>query len=548
MATTSSSPANKPPARRWNGWGDPAQEYPLPASARDYLSTRLQPEACPEDATLEQVIVQIPASRLPSHPLVNIDPELRLRHARGHSLPDWVALRSGRINTFPDGVAFPTTSQDVQELFTYARQAGALVIPYGGGTSVVGHINPLVDSRPVLTLDMSQMNALTALDETSRLATIGAGASGPQIEAQLNDHGYTLGHFPQSFEYSTLGGWIATRSCGQQSYYYGRLENLFAGGEIVTPEGVVELPPLPASAAGPDLRQFVLGSEGRLGVVTRGTMRVQPCPEVNKFYGAFFHDWESGSAAMKDFAQKGLPISMARLSNALETETTLILSGKERLTGWADRGLNLLGFHQGYCLLIFGVTGPASQAGEILGNARRLIRRHHGLFAGGIPGKLWAQSRYRSPYLRNTLWNLGIAVDTLETAVPWKSVRTCSDAILNGLQQSFEDQGYPGLAFAHLSHLYQDGASIYVTCLFPRAVDPDETLRRWTALKLAGSQAVVSHAGTISHQHGVGLDHLPYLQAEKGELGLDLIQAVRHRADPLGMMNPGKLVEVQDVV
>ncbi len=228
-------------------------------------------------------------------------------------------------------------------MFKYARNTGAAVIPYGGGTSVVGHINPIATGAPVLSIDLGHFNHLVDLDETSHLATFGAGVRGPEVERQLNQQGYTLGHFPQSFELSTLGGWVATRSSGQQSYYYGRIEDLFAGGHVETPRGPIDLPPLPASAAGPDLRQVFLGSEGRLGIITRVTVRVQPLPEFEAFYGVFFPEWEAGVEAVRQIAQEGVGLSMMRLSNACETETTLALSGKDALVRWASRGLRLLG-------------------------------------------------------------------------------------------------------------------------------------------------------------------------------------------------------------
>ena len=218
--------------KRWNGWGDEAVKHPLPDAAAQFLEERVGPPQPVPDAPLAAVVGQVPESRLTHHPAISTDPAERLRHARGHSLPDWVALRRGRIGVFPDGVAYPTSGEDVRALIDYAAQTGARLIPYGGGTSVVGHINPLVGDAPVLSVDLSRMNRLLHLDERTRLATFGAGVNGPNLEAQLRAHGLTLGHYPQSFEYSTLGGWIATRSSGQQSLHYGRIERLFAGGTL----------------------------------------------------------------------------------------------------------------------------------------------------------------------------------------------------------------------------------------------------------------------------------------------------------------------------
>ncbi|MDP3185970.1 MAG: FAD-binding oxidoreductase [Anaerolineales bacterium] len=545
--------------KRWNGWGEESHMYPLPDSAARYLAEQVGAGACLPDAAIEQVLAAVPPSRLASHPLISVDAEERLRHARGQSLPDWIALRSGRIGVFPDGVAYPACDEDVRALLDYARRTGTRLIPYGGGTSVVGHINPLPGDAPVLTLDLSRLNHLLELDETSHLATFEAGVAGPEIERQLRARGYTLGHFPQSFEFSTLGGWIATRSSGQQSYYYGRIESLFAGGHLETPLGALDLPPHPASAAGPDIKQLILGSEGRLGVVTRATLRVRRVPETETFHAAFFHDWEQGVAALREIAQNGIGVSMLRLSNAMETTTTLALAGKDDLVKWADRGLRTLRYGEARCLLIFGVTGSQQMTRQAYRLASGVIRCHGGLLTGTAIGEMWRKSRFLTPYLRNTLWERGYALDTLETAVPWANIMATAEETQKVIREGLADpstglrQAQPSssgqgigervLVFAHLSHVYKEGAGIYVTYLYRRVADPNDTLRGWHALKSAASRVILAHGGTISHQHGVGLDHAPYLVAEKGEHGIRLLEAARRTLDPQGVLNPGKLLQ-----
>jgi len=526
--------------RRWNGWGDPQTTYPLSASAAEYLAQQLGAGVAPPDIEFAQALQLAPPSRLSDHPLIDRRPETRLWHARGQSFPDWVALRSGHQLSFPDGVAFPQNEAELRELIALGARQQLRLIPYGGGTSVVGHINPLAGERPVLTIDLSRLNQLLDLDPVSRLATFQAGVSGPQLEQALRARGYTLGHFPQSFELSTLGGWIATRSSGQQSYYYGRIEDLFAGGHLESPSGPLDLPPLPASAAGPDLRQLILGSEGRLGILTQAQVRIRPLPEFEEFYGVFFHEWEAGMQAVREIAQGGLPISMARLSNPLETESTLRLSGKDRLAAWAERGLRLAGFGPQRCLLICGLTGAARRCAQVRLAAQQVFRRYGGLFTGALVGRTWRKSRFLTPYLRNTLWERGYGVDTLETAVPWSAVADTAAALLNTLRNGLERWNERVMAFVHLSHIYPDGASIYVTYLFRRAASPEETLARWQTLKAAASQVIVEHGGTISHQHGVGTDHAHYLPAEKGALGIQVLQQVARSFDPDHIMNPGK--------
>jgi alkyldihydroxyacetonephosphate synthase len=529
--------------RRWNGWGDDTITYPVPQVAVEFLASVIGPATPPRDATLGEVVGAVPDSRLPAHQLVTTDAEGRVRHARGQSLPDWIAARSGRIPAFPDGVAYPKDESEVRELIRYAAAVGAPLIPYGGGTSVVGHINPLSDGPPVLTMDLSRLNRVRSFDAVSHLVTFGAGVLGPHLEAQLRARDTTLGHFPQSFELSTLGGWIASRSSGQQSFHYGRIEDLFAGGHVETPTGPLDLPPHPASAAGPDLRHLILGSEGRLGIITAATVRVSPLPEREVFHAIFFPDWESGHSAVRGFAQARLPLSMLRLSNAVETQTTLILSGHERLVGLAERALGALGLGEEKCLLLFGVTGGR----KLVKRARRdliaIAKEHGGRHVGQYMGGKWREGRFLYPYLRNTLWELGYAVDTLETALPWSAIPTTVDRILAALRTGLEEIGERVHAFAHLSHVYSHGASCYVTYLFRVASEPDETLRRWQVLKAAASRAIVAAGGTISHQHGVGTDHLRYLPAEKGELGMAVLRAAQRTFDPEGLMNPGKLMD-----
>jgi alkyldihydroxyacetonephosphate synthase len=528
--------------RRWNGWGDDNTIYPLPSAAANYLQDLVGKASAAPDASYAEVLATVPASSLPEHSLVTINPEERLRHARGQSLPDWVALRSGHIGVFPDGVAYPRTDEDVRSLFDYARRVGAHLIPYGGGTSVVGHINPLPSSVPTLTVDLTRMSQLIHLDETSKLATFQTGINGPALEARLRQQGYTLGHFPQSFELSTLGGWIATRSSGQQSYHYGRIEGLFAGGHLETPVGPLDLPSFPASAAGPDLRQMILGSEGRLGVITRATVRIRPLPQAEAFYGIFFRDWPSGVEAVRAMVQAGLPASMLRLSNPQETETTLALSGKENLVRWAQSGLDFLGYRDQRCLLIFAVTGDPKINRLALNKGSAIARSCGGLNVGQMIGRMWRKSRFLTPYLRNTLWEHGYALDTLETAVPWSAVLPTAEAIQQSLENGLSGDGERLLVFYHLSHVYPDGASIYTTYLYRRSQDPDETLHRWQVLKAAASRTILDHGGTISHQHGVGKDHIPYLEAEKGSLGMALLESARRELDPEGLLNPGKLL------
>lgn len=530
--------------RRWNGWGDDTIHSNVPDSAAVFLADLVGSAAPPQDATAAEVLAQVPASRLPAHPLINTDPAERLRHARGQSFPDWLALRSGRIGAFPDGVAYPAIEQDVVELLRWAASKGVQLVPYGGGTSVAGHINPRPGPVPVLTVDMSRMNRLQRLDDTAQLATFGAGVAGPDLEAQLRARGYTLGHFPQSFEYSTLGGWVATRSSGQESLGYGRIEQLWAGGRLLAPAGTLELLPHPASAAGPDLRHLVLGSEGRMGIITEATVRVTPLADREKpvAQALFLPDWASARAAARQIVQAGLPLTMMRVSTPTETETTLTLAGHQRLISALERVVALRGVHQDKCMLLLGFSGNQAVVKTARSQALEIAAQHGAVNVGRAFGNQWYKNRFHTPYLRNTLWDVGYGVDTLETAATWSTMPTLVAALEQALPTALEPFGERVHVFTHLSHFYPSGCSIYTTYLFRLSHDPAETLARWQAMKAAASETIVALRATISHQHGVGEDHAPYLPAEKGELGMTLLNDVLHRCDPAGIMNPGKLV------
>jgi alkyldihydroxyacetonephosphate synthase len=534
--------------RRWNGWGDDGITSKVPGAAIAHLEGLIGPASPAPDATLADVVGVLPAGRLRDHPLVSADPEDRIRHARGQSLGDWVALRSGQLGQVPDGVSRPSTSGEVRDLFRYAEEVGARVVPYGGGTSVVGGLSPSDlgaphgGDPPILVVDLERLAGLGRLDEASGLATFGAGVSGPALEAALKTRGRMLGHEPQSWEYSTLGGWVATRSSGQRSLGFGRIEALFAGGRLEAPAGTLDLPTHPASAAGPDLRQLVLGSEGRLGIVTEATVRTVPIPEYQRTIASFIPDWERGMAVLLELAGARLPLAMVRLSTPTETRMTLTLAGRRRRVGLAMRWVGARGGGDDPCLLLLGLAGQTRMAEATAGSASKIVRHHGGVPAPGAFGRQWDAARYNQPYLRNTLWEAGYAVDTIETATDWARAPQLAAALVQTLNAGLEGENERVHAFAHLSHLYSSGTSIYVTYLFRQSPRPEGTYRRWLTLKTAASRTIVEHGGTISHQHGVGRDHVPYLAVEKGELGMAALRDVAARFDPGGLMDPEVLL------
>lgn len=536
--------------RRWNGWIDEGAEPPsVSADARRLLEAEIGPGRPNPDARLEDVVAALPSSASADDAggRLSLDPVDRIRHARGQSLPDWVALRSGRLGRVPDAVARPPNAAAVRDLFALARDRGAVLIPYGGGTSVVGGVSPdPEDDRPAISVALDGLAGLRDLDERSGLATFGAGTLGPAIEASLAPLGLTFGHFPQSWERSTLGGWVAARSAGQQALGYGRIEALFAGGRLEAPAGTLELPTHPASAAGPDLRQLVLGSEGRFGILTEATVRVVPKPRVEAIPAWFLPDWPRALEAARDIGRAGLPLSMVRLSTPLESATLLALAGDGRGVRALHAWLRFRKIGPEPCLLLVAATGLEKIVELAVREVGSIARRHGGTGVGGSLGRQWLRKRFRTPDLRDALWDLGYAIDTLETAVDWRRLPDLAAAVGRALRHGLDDDGGGGErvhAFSHVSHVYPSGSSLYATYVFRLGPDPDETLERWRRLKTAASEAIVAHGGTISHQHGVGRDHRPWLGAEKGHLGLAVVNDVARRFDPDGLLNPGVLLD-----
>lgn len=530
--------------RRWNGWGKTDSEFvsSLSDGAREALTLLVGEGKPSSDVSKEDALALVPASRIAEHALISVDAEDRLMHACGQSLPDLMALRSGEINVFPDGVAFPETTQQVRELLDFASSANIDVIPYGGGTSVVGHINPLSSDKPVLTIDMGRMNKLMDFDPESQIATFGAGTPGPELEEQLKEKGYTLGHFPQSWELSTVGGWVASRSSGQQSLRYGRIEQMFAGGRIETPAGALDIPTIPASSAGPDIREMILGSEGRMGVLTEVKVRATPLAQQETFHVAFLPNWEAGVATVREMAQQKLQLSMLRLSNLMETITMMASGGDPDANAELEASMTAAGLDINKVMITFGVTGSNEQHQSALNLARACLAKHGGVEADSSFGDRWAHGRFSAPYWREALWESGYCVDTMETAVNWDNVIESVANIEASISQKAEALGRKVHVYTHLSHMYGQGCSIYSTYIFACDDSVSETRDLWLTLKTAGAQATVAQGGTISHQHGVGYDHKNYLPAEKGELGIRAIRQLCEMFDPEQRMNPGKLL------
>jgi alkyldihydroxyacetonephosphate synthase len=507
------------------GWGDPAHRTGLPPTAVSWLQSKVGSGVPSQPVALDEVVV--PASRLSEEQLealratggtVLVDDAARALRAAGRSYLDLLSLRSGTFAA-PDAVVLPTAEQ-VGDVLRACASLGVAVVPFGGGTSVVGGVAPLAGSLPaVVSLDLRQLDDLVSLSVDDLTVTLGAGLRGPAAEALLNARGFTLGHFPQSFEHATIGGYAATRSAGQASTGYGRFDANVVGLTVVTPSGDLRLGRGAASAAGPSLLQLFVGSEGLFGVITAVTLRIRRLPAVKRYDAWLVRSWEDGVAALRALEQGGVVPDVARLSDVDETSVNLRLS--------APRAVQLLA--RGRCLLVLGWEGSAESVA-----ARRRAASVRGIRLPGA-GTKWEHGRYAGPYLRDDLLDAGFLVETLETSASWSSLLTTWSAVRAALSEALGSC----VVMCHVSHLYSQGASLYFTVLGAQSSTPVE---QWQRAKDAASAALVATGATITHHHAVGTDHRPWMTDEVGPLGVAVLRAVKDVLDPAGVLNPGKLI------
>jgi len=547
---------------RWNGWGWSAHRDAL-AGREEVWSWLAQEVGMPS-------LLATPARRLEDielpKPLLAPDARARLTavvgeenvrddayerafHALGRSYHDLLRLRAGDLSQAPDAVIYPRATEEVLVLLSLAAERDIAVVPYGGGTSVVGGVS--ANRGPfasLLTIDLSLMESMIDIDPPSRLATAQAGIYGPALENALEAKGLTLGHFPQSFEFSTLGGWIAHRGAGQGSSGYGRAHDWLAGAKLATPRGLLDTQRFPGSSAGPDLLSLVLGSEGVFGVVTEAALRLHAAPAASDYRGYLFRDFASGAAAIRMAVQDGAPATMLRLSDGEETRFYRTFSRVGQRDGLKARleqaYLDARGIGPDACALIAGFEGEKSVVAAASSYFTQIARRLGAVPLGRGQGKRWLAGRFHGPYLRDPMMDRGLGVDTLETATSWSKLDALYAAVRSALDTAMRETaprpGAHGIVLCHISHSYSDGASLYFTYIFPRALGGE--IDQWRAIKNAASEAIVANGGTISHHHGVGEDHLPWIAQEKGRLGIDMLRAVKAALDPKGILNPGKLV------
>jgi alkyldihydroxyacetonephosphate synthase len=535
-------------APRWSGWG-PADGPPraLPEAAAPLLhGLGVDPERRRPPVGLDEVRLPEPAlpdgvrDRLVRAAQVHDDRLARVLHAAGKSYLDMVRLRGGDGDPAPDAVVVPADGAAVGEVLRICTDAGVAVVPFGGGTSVVGGVEPVRgDLGAVVSLDLGGMAAFLDVDERSLVAVLGAGMRGPAVERALGERGLTLGHFPQSWEYASVGGMVATRSAGQGSTGYGRIDELVRGVDLVAPGGQLDLVARTRNAAGPELRELVAGSEGVLGVITHATLSVRPRPAVKRYEGWSFPSFRDGVEAVRALEQEHAAPDLARLSDEAETAVNLALGGDTR----AQQALAVylrLRRHAGGCVAIVAWEGTELDVGRRRAGSEAVLRRWDGIPLGARPGELWARGRYDAPYLRDALLDHGVLAETLETATTWTRVHELHDAVAGALHDALSARDTPPVVLCHVSHLYPVGASLYFTVIARQ--QEGEEVAQWRPAKDAASEAILRHGGTITHHHAVGRDHAAYLEAEIGPTGVAVLRAAKAELDPAGILNPGKLL------
>lgn len=531
----------------WCGWGDPAVRPELDEAALDVLRERVgELEPWPLAHELGDFPLP-PAEALPQgvreavgEANVFAEDEDRLRHATGSGYADLARLRLGEVGGAPDAVLTPPDAEAVKRVLEACAAEGVAVVPFGGGSSVVGGVEPLRGPHSrLVSLDLTALREVE-VDRRSLTARLGAGLRGPEAEAALGREGLTLGHFPQSFEYATVGGFAATRSAGQASSGYGRFDSLASSVRLLAPAGSMETLATPHTAAGPALRELIVGSEGTLGVIPDVTVRVRPAPSVRRYEAWIAESFEAGAEIVRALAQgPGLP-DVIRVSDEEETEGSLALSGPRGVAGRAFDGYLGLRRRRGGALMIVGFEGEEESVARRRALAVRALRSGGAAYLGQAAGRSWEHGRYQGPYLRDTLMGMGAMVETLETSHTWTRLGELHAAVSGAINGALTGQETPGVVWCHLSHAYADGASLYFTFIARRRVGAE--LEQWRAVKRAASEAIVASGATITHHHAVGRDHAPYMRAEVGETGLEVLRAVKNRLDPTGIMNPGKLI------
>ncbi|SCL33800.1 alkyldihydroxyacetonephosphate synthase [Micromonospora rhizosphaerae] len=526
--------------RSWWGWG--WADRALDAEASRRLAARVAAFGLPLDGTLARVPdpagLGLPEPRLtPPASLAELcrtDPLTRAAHTHGKAYRDVVRNLRGELDHAPDLVAYPRSEADLVALLDWAVADDVAVVPYGGGTSVVGGVECRDRSRPVLSIDLTGLSGVVEVDEISRAARIRAGTLGPELEDQLRPSGLTLRHFPQSFEFSTLGGWLATRAGGHFATGHTHIEDLVAAVRVVTPAGVAGSLRVPGSGAGPSPDRLWLGSEGTLGVITEAWVRVQSRPRFRAAAAVRFEEYADAVAATRDVVQSGLQPANCRLLDRLES-----------MLG--------AGVRDGSCRLLLGFESADHPVDSALNRAVQLCRARGGHpdaptrekeMRADAPDAVaeWRDTFVSAPYLRDALARLGAVVETFETACTWAGFDALHAAVIDAVAHAgIAINGSPALVTCRFTHVYPDGPAPYFTVYAAGRRGAEVAI--WDQIKVAASEAIVANGGTITHHHAVGRDHRPWYDRQRPDPFALALRATKRALDPAGVLNPGVLVD-----
>ena len=476
---------------------------------------------------------------------VHVDDSDRFIHSFGKGYLNLIRAWRGMPQSLPDVVVYPTNESQITQLFTQSTNWDFVVVPYGGATSVVGGVDVRAgNGRVAICVDFKRMNRVLGIDERSLLAEVQPGCLGPDVEQAVGSVGLTLGHFPQSFEFSSVGGWVATRGAGYASTRYGKIEEMVESVRLITPQGAIETPHVPASAAGPDIREILVGSEGAMGLITSVTLKLRKAPASKSYLGVLFRSFEDGAEAVRTMVQRDILPNVVRLSNSNETEVSIALARRadasyvEKVGTWFLKKRGYLG--KNGALMILGFEGSSERVGLERGLALGCCKQFGGFSLGEGPGRVWYKERFELPYLRDELLKMGILIDTLETAASWSRVMKLHSQIMLTFREAFEDLHVSGIAMAHMSHVYRTGASLYFTFMAQQLTGREE--EEWHLIKNKVTDVIVASGASLSHHHGIGLEHVKWMGQYWGPLGIRVLKSIKHELDPKGIMNPGKLV------
>jgi alkyldihydroxyacetonephosphate synthase len=543
---------------KWWGWGDLSKSYDLQNRPRflEFLRQKLEVTGEITQKPVNLDSVRIPPARAEEAFVrrledifgdrnVSVDDTERFVHSLGKGYLELIGAWKGSARNMPDVVAYPSNDSQIQQLFSESRDWHFVVVPYGGATTVVGGVEPrAAKEATVLCLDLRKMSKVLSVDEKSLLAEVESGCLGPDLERSLSSVGLTLGHFPQSFEYSSVGGWVATRGAGTESTRYGKIEDMVESLRLVTPQGTIETPLVPASATGPDLRQILIGSEGTIGVITSVTLKLRKAPLSRSYLGVLFKTFTDGIEAARSMLQNDIVPNVIRLSDANETRASMALASHdgssivERIGTWFLRSRGYLGSES--AVTILGFEGSPEWVSFEQKRALTTCKSLGGFSVGSGPGKTWHEERFDLPYLRDKLMGMGVLVDTLETATTWSRLPKLHSHIMSAFVAAFQELHVPGYAMAHVSHVYRTGASLYFTFMAKQLAGREE--EQWHLIKDRVTDVIVGAGASLSHHHGIGIEHSKWMEQYCGPLGIRVLKAIKHELDPKAIMNPEKLL------